>query len=59
MTWIFFWVSQFLIEEESFLEGINRCLLIVEQDGNLLSVEMIDIVSEWLATILLDFVKNS
>ena len=50
---------ELVVREESLLKGIDGGLLMTERDGNLLSVEVSNIVMEWLATTLLDVIEIS
>ena len=41
------------------MEGINSSLLIAEWNGDLFLIQVTDVVTEWLAATLLDFVELS
>ena len=47
------------VKDESILEGIDGCLLMTKGDGHLLFVESSNVVTKWLATMLLDVIEIS
>ena len=48
-----------VVREESFSESIAGNLLMTEGDGHLLSIELSNVVTEWLTLTLLDVIEIS